>query len=110
MGTSRPTLEKSTRSSDKTGVGLLRGGDDSQNIILRGFRVGNRVVMHCPWCDRKHVHGWGPEDDHRVVEWRVAHHGSNPSLPDSYQISVFRPKDLKAIGYGPLKGGLSHGK
>lgn len=68
--------------------------DDSQNIILRGFRVGNRVVMHCPWCDRMHVHGWGPEDDHRVVEWRVAHHGSNPSLPDSYQISVFRPKDL----------------
>jgi hypothetical protein len=84
--------------------------NDTQNIILRGFRVGNRVVMHCPWCDRMHVHGWGQEDDHRVVEWRVAHHGSNPSFPDSYQISVFRPKDLKGIGYGPLQRGVSHGK
>jgi hypothetical protein len=80
--------------------------NDSQNIILRGFSIGKSVFVHCPCCDRMHVHGWDPADGERVKEWRVAHHGNNPSFPDSYLISVFRSKDLKRIGYG----GASYGK
>jgi hypothetical protein len=80
--------------------------NDTQNIVLRGFRFRGLVFVHCPWCDRMHVHGWDPTDGERVKEWRVAHHGNNPSFPDSYLISVFRSKDLKRIGYG----GASYGK
>jgi hypothetical protein len=29
----------------------------SQFPILRGFRVGGSVYVHCPWCDQIHVHG-----------------------------------------------------
>ncbi|SRR5260221_4479774 len=84
--------------------------NDTQNITLRGFSFRGLVFVHCPWCDRMHVHGWDPADGERVKEWRVAHHGNNPSFPDSYLISVFRSKDLKRIGYGLLKGGTSDGK
>ena len=89
---------------------LPRINNDSQNITLRGFSFRGLVFVHCPWCDRMHVHGWDPADGERVKEWRVAHHGNNPSFPDSYLISVFRSKDLKRIGYGLLKGGTSDGK
>jgi hypothetical protein len=33
----------------------------SQFPILCGFRFGNRVSVHCPWCDRMYVRGRGPQ-------------------------------------------------
>jgi hypothetical protein len=86
------------------------GNSNSRIPMLRGFGLGELAFVHCPWCDRMHVHGWDPADGAQVKEWRVAHHTHNPSFPDSYQISVFRKKDLKWVGYGPLKGGTRYGK
>jgi hypothetical protein len=72
---------------------------DRQFPILRGFRVGKQVYVHCPWCDRMHVHGWNEEDNARVVTFRVPHCCSRPSAPSSYRVSVYRERDLKLAGY-----------
>jgi hypothetical protein len=69
----------------------------SELPILRGFRVGELIFVHCPWCDRFHVHGWGREDNARVITARVAHGGHQPPAPSGYRISVFRQADLKRI-------------
>ena len=71
----------------------------SQLPILRGFRVGNRVAVHCPWCDCMHVHGWEPNHSARVISLRVAHGGHEPPAPTWYRVSVFRKKDLQRINY-----------
>ena len=42
----------------------------SQFQILRGFRVGASVYVHCPWCDRMHKHGWERNDSSRVITLR----------------------------------------
>ena len=42
----------------------------SQLPILRGFRVDESVYVHCPWCDRMHVHGWEHNDSSRVITLR----------------------------------------
>ena len=84
--------------------------NDAQNIVLWGFSFRGLVLVHWPSCDRMHVHRSDPAEGDRVKEWRVAHHTHNPSFPDSYQISVFRAKDLKRVGYGWVNGGARHGK
>jgi hypothetical protein len=93
--------------------------DDSSEInnelklpILRGFRVRGLVFVHCPWCDRMLVHGWGRADSARVIEVRCAHGGHQPPAPSGYRISVFRQKDLKIVDYPPVKkkGGATHVK
>jgi hypothetical protein len=85
---------------------------NSKPPILRGFRVRGLVVVHCPWCDRMHVHGWGRKDSARVVEFRFPHCGTQPGAPSEYRISVFRMSDLKKTGYLPVnkKGGSTHAK
>jgi len=71
--------------------------------ILRGFRIGNQIAVHCPWCDRMHFHGWNAQDSSRVVTLRIAHGGHEPPAPSSYRVSVFREKDLQKLGYSPAK-------
>lgn len=65
--------------------------------ILRGFRVGRMVYVHCPWCDRFHQHGWESEDDGGVITARGAHGKHGPDAPAFYWISVFRERDLTWI-------------
>jgi hypothetical protein len=86
--------------------------NDPKLPILRGFRVRGLVFVPCPWCDRIHVHGWGRKDSARVIELRCAHGGHQPPAPSEYRISVFRQKDLKIVGYSPVKkkGGATHAK
>ena len=74
---------------------------EKQFPILRGFRVGNLVAAHCPWCDRMHVHGWPREDSARDTILRYAHCDHQPPAPSSYRVSVFREKDLQRVGYFP---------
>jgi hypothetical protein len=90
----------------------VSNNNDSRLPILRGFRVAGLVFVHCPWCDRMHVHGWGRADSARVIEVRCAHGGHQPPAPSGYRISVFRQKDLKIVGYPPVKkkGGATHAK
>src|SRR6266436_3945643 len=62
---------------NKTNTSKLTHGsseinNDSRLPILRGFRVKGLVFVHCPWCDRMHVHGWGRTDSARVIEVRRA--------------------------------------
>src|SRR6516164_3257484 len=71
----------------------------SQLPILRGFRVGGSVYVHCPWCDRMHVHGWERNDSSRVITLRVAHGGHEPPAPTWYRVSVLRKKELQRINY-----------
>jgi hypothetical protein len=69
----------------------------SQLPILRGFSLGGSVYVHCPWCDRMHVHGWESNDSSRVITLRVAHGGHEPPAPPSYRVGVFGEKDLQRI-------------
>jgi hypothetical protein len=87
-----------------------RINNDSQYIVLRGSSIGKSVFVHCPCCDRMHIHGWDPASGALVKEWRVAHHTHNPSFPGAYQISVFRTEDLKRVNYGRNEGGAPYGK
>jgi len=86
--------------------------DNSKLPILRGFRFHGLVIVHCPWCDRMHVHGWGRQDSANVTEIRCAHGGHQPPAPSAYRISVFRNRDLKKVGYFPVnkKGTPAHAK
>jgi hypothetical protein len=86
--------------------------DNLKLPILRGFRFNGLVVVHCPWCDRMHVHGWGRQDSARITEVRCAHCGTQSGAPSAYRISVFRMSDLKKTGYLPVnkKGGSTHAK
>ena len=68
----------------------------SQFQILRGFRVGASVYVHCPWCDRMHKR-WERNESSRVITLRVAHGGHEPPAPPSHRVSVFREKDLQRI-------------
>jgi hypothetical protein len=84
--------------------------DNSKLPILRGFRFNGLVIVHCPWCDRMHAHGWGRQDSASVTEIRCAHCANQPGAPSAYRISVFRMSDLKKTGYLPVnkKGGSTH--
>jgi hypothetical protein len=84
---SQNNIEQKRRDSNK----------HSELPILRGFRVPDQVVVHCPWCDRFHVHGWDRQDNARVVTSRGAHGDHQPPAPHQYRISVFRQADLKRI-------------
>jgi hypothetical protein len=41
--------------------------------ILRGVVIGKSIVVHCPFCDRHHVHGWDPKDTARDIYYPGAH-------------------------------------
>ena len=56
----------------------VSNNNDPKPPILRGFRVRGLVFVHCPWCDRMLVHGWGRADSARVIEVRCAHGGHQP--------------------------------
>jgi hypothetical protein len=74
--------------------------------LLRGFMVGNLVFVHCPWCDKMHVHGWDRADNARVVTPRYAHCHS-AGAPGSYWISIFRKRTLETIKQGRHEAALT---
>jgi len=52
-----------------------------------------QLAVHCPWCDRVHLHGWNPKHDGRHVESRYPHCPHGPFLESGYLVSVLRKKD-----------------
>ena len=70
---------------------------EKQFPILRKFRVRPLVFVHCPWCDRRHVHRWDRNDRSRVITLRVVHGGHEPPAPPSYRVGVFGEQDLRRI-------------
>jgi hypothetical protein len=98
-------LEGAINSIDKGRYRMVRSGSTAadrlvsyknKRPLLRGFLVGNLVYVHCPWCDKMHIHGWNPEDNARAVTPRYAHCHSQ-GAPGSYWISLFRKSSLKTI-------------
>jgi hypothetical protein len=63
--------------------------------ILRGRIVNERLLfVHCPWCDREHLHGYDPLDKMRS-QHRAAHcDPESPFHEHGYLIAPFRKKDL----------------
>jgi hypothetical protein len=70
--------------------------------ILRGFVIGSSIIIHCPFCDKFHQHGWGPELTARDIYYPGAHCDvrNHPFIEGTgvlYGVSAFRKRDLKAI-------------
>jgi hypothetical protein len=56
--------------------------------VLRGKVIKGLIYVHCPMCDREHVHEW--TTDIRTPQHRVAHCHSGPYLDQGYYVAPFR--------------------
>jgi len=70
--------------------------------ILRGVVIGKSIVVHCPFCDRYHVHGWDPKDTAADIYYPGAHCDSkNQAFAGGhgvlYGVSRFQEPSLKAL-------------
>ena len=70
--------------------------------ILRGFVIGKSIAVHCPFCDRFHVHGWDPKDTARDIYYPGAHCDfKNQAFAGGhgvlYGVSPFRKASLKTL-------------
>jgi hypothetical protein len=70
--------------------------------ILRGFVIGKSIIVHCPFCDKFHTHGWDPMHTARDIYYPGAHcdfknHPFSEGLGVLYGVSPFRKADLKSL-------------
>jgi hypothetical protein len=70
--------------------------------ILRGLVIGSTIIIHCPFCDKFHQHGWNPKHTARHIYYPGAHcdFRNHPLIEGTgvlYGVSPFRKRDLKAI-------------
>ena len=65
--------------------------------ILRGRVVGQQIFVHCPWCDKEHIHGYDPKDGFRPSP-RVPHCFSGPFHEGGdYLVAPFRKTDVSHL-------------
>jgi len=75
---------------------------DPRLPILRGFGIGRSIVVHRPFCDKFHTHGWDPMHTARDIYYLGAHcdfknHPFSEGPGVLYGVSPFRKADLKSL-------------